>query len=125
MNWVERVLQIEAFVREDDQEGKAGTLDVMDSADVIWAAWSDDGFTPKIRVIRGRDLSGPDLRHGALAFKDEREALEFAEEHGDKIGLREDATTPDVPEPAVPAHLIDLLMDDPVLLYDGKEAEFV
>lgn len=38
MNWVDRVLQIEAFVRDDDKEGKPGTLDVMDCADVIWAA---------------------------------------------------------------------------------------
>ena len=59
MNWVDRVLQMEAFVREDDQEGRAGTLGGLDHADVIWAAWSNDGQTPVIRVIRGRDLSGP------------------------------------------------------------------
>ncbi len=35
-NWVDRVLQMEAYVRQDDQEGRNGTHGVLDRADVVW-----------------------------------------------------------------------------------------
>jgi hypothetical protein len=123
-NWVDRVLQMEAFVRQDDQEGRNGTQGVLDRADVIWAVWSDDGKTPVVRVIRGRDRDGPGVKHGALQFQNELGALETAASHGDEIGLRKDGRTLDVPKPAVPRHMIGLLMSDPVLFYDGNEMEF-
>ena len=87
-NWVDRVLQMEAYVRQDDQEGRNGTHGVLERADVIWAVWSDDGETPVVRVIRGRELDGPDLKHGALQFQNELGVLETAALHGDEIGLR-------------------------------------
>lgn len=124
-NWKERVLQMEAYVRQDDQEGRNGTHGVLDRADVVWAVWSDDGETPVVRVIRGRNLDSPDLKHGALQFQNELGALETAALHGDEIGLRKDGKTLDLPKPAVPRHLISLLMSDPVLFYDGTELEFV
>ncbi len=88
---------MEAFVRQDDQEGRNGTRGVLDRADVVWAVWSDDGVTPVIVVIRGRDLNGPDLKHGALQFQNEFGALETAALHGDEIGLRKDGRTLDCP----------------------------
>ena len=124
-NWVDRVLQMEAYVRQDDQEGRNGTQGVIERADVVWAVWSDDGETPVVRVIRGRELDGPDLRHGALQFQNELGALETASFHGDEIGLLKDGRTLDVPEPAVPRHLIGHLMSDRVLFSDGTEMEFV
>ncbi|GJD92588.1 hypothetical protein BHAOGJBA_6143 [Methylobacterium hispanicum] len=124
-NCVDRVLQMEAYVRQDDQEGRNGVYGVLERADVVWAVWSDDGETPVVRVIRGRDRDGPDLRHGTLEFENELGALETASFHGDEIGLLADGRTMDVPEPAVPQHLIGHLMSDPVLFYDGTEMEFV
>lgn len=123
-NWVDLVLQMEAYVRQDDQEGRNGSHGVLERADVVWAVWSDDGETPVVRGIRGRGLDGPDLKHGALQFQNELGALEVVALHGDEIGLLADGRTPDVPEPAVPRHLIGLLMSDPVLFYDGNEMEF-
>ncbi len=78
-----------------------------------------------VRVIRGRDLDGPDLKHGALQFQNELGALETAVMHGDEIGLRKNSKTLDLPKPAVPRHLISLLMSDGVLFYDGTGMEFV
>lgn len=112
-------------MRQDDQEGRNGSHGVLDRADVVWAVWSDDEETPVVRVIRGRYRGGPDLKHGALQFQNELGALETASFHGDEIGLLADGRTLDVSEPAVPRHLIGLLMSDPVLFYDGTELEFV
>ncbi|WP_455976884.1 hypothetical protein [Methylorubrum populi] len=78
-----------------------------------------------VRVIRGRNLDGPDLKHGALQFQNELGGLETAALHGDEIGIRKDGKTLDLPEPAVPRHLISLLMSDRVLFYDGTELESV
>ena len=124
-NWVDRVLQMEACVRQDDQEGRNGTHGVLEGADVVRAVWSDDGETPVVRVIRGRDLDGPDFKHGALQFQNELGALETAALHSDEIGLCEGGRTLDAPKPAVPRHLIGHLMSDRVLFYDGTEMEFV
>lgn len=120
-NCVDRVLQMEAYVRQDDQESRNGVYRVLERADVVWAVWSDDEETPVVRVIRGRDRDGPDLRHGALKFENEISTLETASYHGDEIGLLADGRTLDVPEPAVPRHLIGHLMSDPVLFCDGTE----
>lgn len=124
-NWVDRILQTEAYVRQDDQEGRNGSAGVLDRADVVWAVWSDDGETPVVRVIRGRELDGPDRKHGAIQFQNELGALETASFHGDEIGLLKDGRTLDVPEPAVPRHLIGHLMSDRVLFSDGTKLEFV
>lgn len=124
MDWVDRVLEIGATIRNDDAEGRRGTVGTLDKADVIWAAWSDDGQTPVLRVIRGRELTGPGLRHGVLTYENELCALDVAQSHGDEIPVSEDGKTLDVPEPAVPPHLIALIKSDPVLLYDGSEMDF-
>ncbi|CAO4181221.1 hypothetical protein EEDFHM_03878 [Methylorubrum populi] len=42
-----------------------------------------------------------------------------------ETGLLTDGRTLDVPEPAVPRHLIGLPMSNPVLFYDGTGIEFV
>lgn len=60
-NWVHRVLQMDVYVRQDDHEGRNGTQGGLERADVVWAVWSDDGETPVIRIISGRDRDGPDL----------------------------------------------------------------
>ncbi|QRE77244.1 hypothetical protein [Methylobacterium aquaticum] len=124
MDWKRRVVEMGVLTRNDDDEGRQGTFGVLERADVVWAAWSDDGQTPAIRVVRGRDLTGPALRHGVLLVESEAGALDPAETHGEVIGLLDDGKTLDIPEPAVPPHLIDLVMTDPVMFHDGAEMDF-
>ncbi|MCI9878878.1 hypothetical protein [Methylobacterium sp. Leaf104] len=111
-------------IKNDDDAGRKGTLKAIELSDVLWAAWSDDGRTPRIRVIRGRNLTGKHLRHGVLLVENETSALQIAESHGDAIPTMADGRTLDVPEPAVPQTLIDAVMSDLVLLFDGIEMDF-
>lgn len=124
MEWQRRVTEIGVLIKNDDDAGRKGTFKALEFSDVLWAAWSDDGQTPVIRVIRGRDLTGLDLKHGVLLLDNEIGALEFAEIYGDEIGYLPDGRTLDVPEPAVPQAHIDMMMADPVLLFDGTEMDF-
>ncbi|ACK81456.1 hypothetical protein [Methylorubrum extorquens] len=111
------------MVRGDDQEGRKGTYGVLEQADVVWSVWLEDRHTPVVRVIRGRELTGPDLWHGVLKVENGLGSLDMAATWGDEIGPLDDGKTLDVPEPAVPTHLIDLVMSDPVLLWDGSELD--
>lgn len=124
MDWVDMVLEIGVTTKNDDAEGRRGTFGTLEKADVIWAAWSEDGQTPVVRAIRGRALTGHGLRHGVPTYENEVCTLDAAESHGDENPLREDGKTLDLPEPAVPPHLIALIRSDPVLLYDGSEMDF-
>jgi len=124
MDWKERVVEMGVLTKSDDEQGLKGTAKALDLADVLWAAWSEDGRTPTIRVIRGRDLTGDDLKHGVMLVENEVVALDLAESLGDQIGLKEDGKTLDVPEPAVPPHLIRMIQSDPVLLFDGTPMNF-
>lgn len=46
MDWVDRILEIGVTIRNDDEEGRRGTFGTLETADVIWAAWSEDGRPP-------------------------------------------------------------------------------
>lgn len=65
-----------------------------------------------LRVIRGRGLTGPDLRRGVLTYGNEVSTLDIAEIYGDEIPIGKDGKTSDLPEPAVPPHLIALIKSD-------------
>ena len=124
MEWQRRVTEIGVRIKNDDDAGRNDTSKAIELSDVLWAAWSDDGQTPQIRVIRGRSLTGRDLRHGVLLVDDKSSALRLAERHGDAIPTMADGKTPDLPEPAVPQALINAMRSDLVLLFDGDEMDF-
>ena len=124
MDWKQRVLDINALVRNEDDAGRKGTAKALDLSQVLWTIWSDDGMTPKFRVVRGRDLAGPGLRHGVIKVENEMGALDLAESLGDPIPTKADGKTLDVPKPAVPKAHIAMIMSHPVMLYDGTEMAF-
>lgn len=124
MEWMRRVTEIGVLIKNDDDAGRKGTFRALESSDILWAAWSDDGRTPSIRVIRGRSLVGPDLKHGVLLCDHEEGALEFGENWGDEIPLMKDGKTLNLPKPAVPRTHIEMMMSHRVLLFDGTQMDF-
>lgn len=99
--------------------GSWAHMRVQQGADVLWTCWKDGDSSPHARMIRGRYLTGPDLRHAAHVVENEDQAVFYAEEFGDEITTTEDGGTYLLPEQAVPEHHIAALVSGQFLTCDG------
>lgn len=89
-------------------------------ADVLWTLWEDADGTKHARVVRGRNLTAPDLRHARHVCENEGHAIHHAESFGDEISVSADGKTLAVPEPAVPEHHVAMLLSGRFLTSDGQ-----
>ena len=124
MVWKRRVLWMGE--RQSKRRGPywVDPLDVVDGADVVWIVWDTDTSSPKFRVVRGRHLVGPGLRHGVVVVGSEICGLAAVEGRGVRVALMDDGETPGIPEPAVPQAHIEMVMSDHVLLHNGRVLRF-
>lgn len=109
-DWHQIVFNLAVMSYAQGSRGSWAALKAKNTADVLWACWKDRDGTPHARVVRGRDLTQPDLLNSAHVVEDEDQAVFFAEEFGDEIPTTEDGKTLLVPEPAVPEHHIAMLL---------------
>lgn len=124
MDWKRRVLRMGTHFSKQWDSGARNPRQALDQADVLWIVWGTDGPAPGFRVVRGRNLAGPGLRHGVIVVGDEITGLAFVEGRGDRIAVMNDGETLGIPEPPVPQAHIDMVMSDHVPLCDGRVMTF-
>ncbi|MGY2049137.1 hypothetical protein [Methylobacterium sp. JK268] len=108
-DWHQIVFNLAVVTYAQGGRGSWAHRKAEDGADVLWTCWKDGDGTPHARVIRGRDLTGPDLRHAAHVVENEDQAVLYAEDFGEEIPTTEDGGTYLLPEPAVPEHHVAML----------------